>query len=266
MSGEQGQDPGAALIRWRDVHNSWATVREAKRRMLELLDLRDGLAVLDAGCGTGDDVLVLAGRVAPSGRAVGLDLDETLLAEARTRAARSALPARLDLGDLHALPYPDGTFDRCRCERVLHHLADPGRALGELVRVTRPGGRVVVGDSDAGELIIGGADPGVSEAIARCAGATRRAATRRLGRELGSRFRAAGLRELAVVPLLMGPVAGEFGPEATERACRLAEAAVAAGAVTARDAARWTADLVEADRAGTACILAPFFIVTGTKP
>ena len=41
---------------------------------------------------------------------------------------------------------------------------------------------------------------------------------------------------------------------------------MAAGAVTARDAAGWTADLVEADRTGTAFILAPFFIVTGTKP
>ena len=169
-------------------------------------------------------------------------------------------------GDLHALPYEDGAFGRCRSERVLHHLADPRQALRELVRVARPGGRIVVGDTDFGATVVGGPDPALTDAIGRFAIRTAREANWRLGRDLGYLFRACGLRELRVVLQLMGPVAGEFGPEVLERARRSADEAMAAGTISARDAARWLAELEAADSDGTAFMLAAFCIVAGTKP
>jgi ubiquinone/menaquinone biosynthesis C-methylase UbiE len=64
------------------------------------------------------------------------------------------VPITFEVGDATALPFPDGTFDVCRAARVLEHLADAPRALSEMVRVTRPDGRVVAFDFDWDTLII----------------------------------------------------------------------------------------------------------------
>jgi SAM-dependent methyltransferase len=97
---------------------------------------------LDVGCGTGR----LAERLADAGYAVvGLDPSPGMLAQLRQR--RPDLPAVV--GDGTVLPFPDATFALTYCVAVLHHVADPEavrRTLGEMTRVTRPGGRVLVWD------------------------------------------------------------------------------------------------------------------------
>jgi ubiquinone/menaquinone biosynthesis C-methylase UbiE len=125
-----------------------------KRAALQDLSLRPGDRVLDVGCGTGNDARALAEIVGPDGEVVGLDASQTMITEAEQRSDGHSLPVRFQLGDAEHLPFPDGSFDAARADRVLQHLADPKQALRELVRVTKSGGVVSVLDPDWDTLVI----------------------------------------------------------------------------------------------------------------
>jgi len=97
-------------------------------------------AALDAGCGTGALAFALAPNVA---EVVGIDTRADYL-----EAGRGAAPenVRFVEGDVTALPFGYATFDLACCHRVLHHVRRPELAVSELVRVTRPGGRIFIAD------------------------------------------------------------------------------------------------------------------------
>src|SRR6266581_4620497 len=118
--------------------------------------IRPGHAVLDVGCGAGDDLRSLAQLVGPTGRVVGVDNSETMLQEARERTR--GLPVECHTGDAHHLDFAADSFDSCRAERVLQHVEEPFQAFAEFVRVVRPGCRVVVADPDYGTLMVDATD------------------------------------------------------------------------------------------------------------
>jgi len=100
---------------------------------------------LDVACGPGSVVAAFARRVR---RAEGLDATQAMLDEARKLAAREGLAnVAWHRGDIHALPFPAGAFDIVSCRYALHHLLEPQRAFGEMLRVCRPGGRIVLCDA-----------------------------------------------------------------------------------------------------------------------
>jgi SAM-dependent methyltransferase len=134
-----------------------ALLPEEKQKTVDLLSLRSGGSGLDVGCGAGAEVRMIADRAGPGGRAVGLDLSEALLTEARSRAAEDQ---RIEFvaGDAHAMPFVDGEFDGARVERALQHMADPIAVLSEMARVVRPGGRIVAMELDWPALLISGRD------------------------------------------------------------------------------------------------------------
>ena len=106
-------------------------------------------AALDVACGPGSVVLAFARRVH---RAVGLDATSAMLDEARRAAAGAAIAnVEWHAGDVYALPFADSSFDVVTCRFAFHHLFEPGQALGEMVRVARPGGRVVLCDAVAAD-------------------------------------------------------------------------------------------------------------------
>ena len=110
-------------------------------------DLRDGDTVLDLGSGAGADVLISARRVAPSGRAIGLDMTDEMLALARANAAAAGVEnAEFVKGYLEALPLPDASVDVVLYNCVINLSADKPRALREAARVLRAGGRFAVSD------------------------------------------------------------------------------------------------------------------------
>lgn len=116
---------------------------EQKRETIDAMGLRTGDAGLDIGCGVGDEVRLIAERVGPSGRAVGVDVNEGLLVSARERTARD-LEVSFLLADALALPFGDGEFTAARVERALQHMANPdgaGRASrdGSGKGAARPG-------------------------------------------------------------------------------------------------------------------------------
>jgi ubiquinone/menaquinone biosynthesis C-methylase UbiE len=153
------------FVRFMDEAQKPAGIRASKRLMLERVPLAPGAAVLEVGCGPGTDLFDVAGIVGPSGRLVGVDASEVMIAEARRRAAELRVAVTFERGDVQALSFRDGTFDVCRAQRLLEHVPDPDRALAEMARVTRPGGRVVVFDFDWDTLIIDHPDKATTRTV-----------------------------------------------------------------------------------------------------
>jgi SAM-dependent methyltransferase len=102
--------------------------------------LAAGLDVLDAGCGTGYGCEIMA--AAGARRVAGVDISESAITEARAAAAQTA--AEFVVGSLHALPFPDASFDLAVCFEVIEHIEERDLALLELRRVLRPEGILAV--------------------------------------------------------------------------------------------------------------------------
>jgi ubiquinone/menaquinone biosynthesis C-methylase UbiE len=117
-------------------------VSMARRRSLELLDLKPGEELLIDGCGTGLDLPFIPDGV----QITAFDLSPKMVDHARRRAAELGLEARIDVGDAMRLPYPDASFDAVLLHLILAIVADPRACLLEAARVLRPGGRVAVFD------------------------------------------------------------------------------------------------------------------------
>jgi demethylmenaquinone methyltransferase/2-methoxy-6-polyprenyl-1,4-benzoquinol methylase len=115
-----------------------------RRAAAAAADLAAGDRALDVCAGTGDLALELAHRVTPSGRAVGVDFAEEMVARARVKATRRGSAATFEVADALALPFGDGAFDAATVAFGVRNLADLDAGLAEMARVVRPGGRVVV--------------------------------------------------------------------------------------------------------------------------
>ncbi len=122
-------------------------------RVLRALELREGERVLDIGSGPGLLANEMAALVGPNGRACGIDISEDMLAMSRKRCADKPW-TEFKKSDATNLPYPDGSFDAAVSTQVYEYVADIPQALAELYRVIRPGGRVVVLDTDYDSLVI----------------------------------------------------------------------------------------------------------------
>ncbi|MEU8621704.1 methyltransferase domain-containing protein [Streptomyces sp. NPDC048623] len=121
--------------------------RHVFTRLAELSGARPGDRALDVGCGTGYLTLHIADAVAPAGSVVGVDPSPDVLAHARRRAAGRTDCTFTD-GIAEALPGPDGRFDVVVSSLMIHHLPEDvrARAVAEMHRVLRPGGRLLLAD------------------------------------------------------------------------------------------------------------------------
>ena len=148
----------AAVLRshtWRTAANSAAYL---------LPHLHAGQRLLDVGCGPGTITADLAGLV---NSVTGLDQAEEVLDQARQAAtARGLTNVDFTTGDVHALDFPDESFDVVHAHQVLQHVGDPVRALREMRRVCRPGGIVAARDSDYAAFTWYPGDPDLNEWLA----------------------------------------------------------------------------------------------------
>ncbi|WP_280315261.1 methyltransferase domain-containing protein [Nocardia abscessus] len=161
---EPADDPMALLVAILDLQAALPGIRRMRQWGHDALAVGPGERALDIGAGTGSEVLEFAERVGPDGEAVGVDPNPAMLAVAGARAEAAGVRARFVEGTAYRLPFPDDSFDAVRCERVYHHLDDPAAATAEIARVLRPGGRVLLIDSDWHTAI---AHPGDDDVITR---------------------------------------------------------------------------------------------------
>ncbi len=186
-------------VRFLDGLNSTQQVQEIQRQTHTLLGVREGSHVLDAGCGLGDVSRELARLVGKTGRVVGIDLSENMVAESRRRTEEAELSVEFQRGDIHQLDFPAESFDACRCSRVFIYLDDPRKALGELVRLTRPGGSVLLFEPEFDSWILDGPDPSVVRKLIHFW--TDQLRNPWIGRQLPGMFRAQGLLRVSVTPV-----------------------------------------------------------------
>lgn len=117
-----------------------------RSQMVELLQVQPGSCVLDVGCGTGSDALHIARRIKAEGELYVLDISSGMIEIAKRRLASLQTPVEYFLSNASYLPFADGVFDAVFHFGGLNTFGEIGRALAEMTRVVRTGGKVVVGD------------------------------------------------------------------------------------------------------------------------
>jgi ubiquinone/menaquinone biosynthesis C-methylase UbiE len=138
----RGGDPGAERLRVLS-----RAMRAGTLAVLDRAGLAPGLDVLDLGCGSGDATVEIAGLVGPTGRVVGIDMDDRVLAHARAASDASGLAIQWKQGLVEDVE-EEASFDIAYSRFVLSHLRDPAGALQRMRRAVRPLGRIVVEDID----------------------------------------------------------------------------------------------------------------------
>ncbi|MGW7267014.1 methyltransferase domain-containing protein [Streptomyces sp. NPDC054842] len=251
----------ARLVAALDSQDAADGVRRLRAWAHEAVSPRPGERALDVGCGTGSQTRALAAAVTADGDALGIEPNPGLRTVAEQRAAAAASTARFADGDACALPLADASVDVVWCERVLQHLAEPQRAVDEFARVLRPGGRVVLLDTDWATTILHPGDPATVAALT--SGAIAAAAGPYAGRLLLGQLAAAGL------------VIDDRGSQALLQDHRtvtwplirmLAESAVRRELITGDQRDRLYADLTEAAERGALHMSVTMFGVAAHRP
>ena len=110
------------------------------------------MQICDIGCGPGSITMDLAALV-PKGQVFGIDMGQDVVEKARSTAQEHGIKnVGFQVGDAHALDFPDHTFDVVHGHQVLQHIADPVSALREWCRITKPGGIVACREADFGSV------------------------------------------------------------------------------------------------------------------
>ena len=132
--------------------------REARGRLrvLELVEAKPGMRILDLACGPGTLSTALAAAVAPGGEVVGVDLAPGMIERAQKRAIPNA---RFEVMDIERLEFPDAAFDAATCGHGLQFVPHLDSALGEARRVLKPGSRF------AASIPVGSPSQGVQDLL-----------------------------------------------------------------------------------------------------
>jgi ubiquinone/menaquinone biosynthesis C-methylase UbiE len=228
----------AQLLELRGQGDDQAAIREA---YLDALGIAPGEQVLDLGCGTGVVARAAARRVGPNGRVVALDPSPVMLTVGREIAEREGLLDRIEFrtGDARALAFPESTFDVVLAITALSHTTDAERALPELLRVARPGGRIGIFDIDNPSWIIAHPDQDLTRRIGVVASMIPTDGW--LGRRLPGLLEAAGVEDVRVrafTPIERDP-SGFYAKQAEIWAA----AAASSGAISQEEREGWVTTL-----------------------
>lgn len=239
-----------------------ADFSEMVEHAIGLMHLQPGQSALDVGCGSGTALARLAAVVGSSGRVAGVDTSRALIDEARRRLP-PGLVTHLQQGSAEALPFPDADFDAVRADRVLLFVPDAARAVQEMARVVRPGGRVVVTETDFGAGVVDASDPATTHTV--LAELSAQFPHPWIGRQLRALFQTAGLVEVevglqSVVGMNLAEWDRRYGIQ------DLLHAAVAGGRLSAARSDAWWDDLVLRDAGGRFLASSTFFTVSACRP
>lgn len=120
------------------VHHLW------RKKLVKVSGAKSGDQVLDCATGTGDLAIEFKRTVGPNGSVIGTDFCKEMLEPAPAKAKALHLDIRFEQADVTQLQYADNQFDVTSISFGIRNVSDPVRALREMARVTKPGGRVMV--------------------------------------------------------------------------------------------------------------------------
>ena len=231
---------------------------QLRRYLLSRLSLSGNSRILEVGCGTG--VITAALNSETSAGIYGLDLNLSFLHLARQYDRNTAYCG----GNALELPFPGSVFDAVVCHFFLLWVSQPGLALGEMARVTRPGGSVIAfAEPDYGGRID---YPPPLDGLGRwqTMALRRQGANPLQGRELARLFRAAGLQDIET-GVLGGQWPGRPNPAEIESEWAMIEADLAGLVPRERLAELQKIDL-DSWQAGERVLFVPTFYAAGKKP
>ena len=165
------------------------------------IDIKSGMSILDAGCGTGAITRRFA-QVAKPAKVIGVDFDPLFLDFAKSIAADEGVE-NIDFvsGDIDNLDYEDDKFDLSYCRLVLMHVQNPVKTVKELKRVTKKGGKVSISDQDDGTVLVHPVIPKLTDLWNRYGQwAKTQKMDRYIGRQLYSILSQAGLKSIKIFP------------------------------------------------------------------
>ena len=236
-----------------------------KQRSYELMQIKPGHRVLDLGCGPGTDTIPLARLVGASGLVIGADYDEAMITEALQRAEQAGVNTWVEhqRTGASALPFATDFFDSCRSERLFQHLRRPELALAEMTRVTKPGGWVVVVDTDWGSWSTDSDETDIERRLARFL-AESFLHNGYSGRKLYRLFKQQNLADIAFEVIPVATPSYALARQAT-LADRIEQEALNAGVITREELKRWQAKLEQADSEGVYFCSVNLMLFAGRK-
>ncbi|WP_239118199.1 methyltransferase domain-containing protein [Paractinoplanes ferrugineus] len=195
----QPREMTAMLLAALDAMGRHPEIRRVRQTALEALRPEPGARLLDAGSGAGDVSRGLAAKVGPAGEVIALDSSAATIEAALRRHDGSNV--RYLTGDVSAMTLPTDSVDGVWCERLLQHVEDADTAIAELIRVTRPGGRICLVDTDWESLSFDGVPPHLAATVVEASHG--RLTPRRLdmGRTLRRRLVDANLLNVTATPV-----------------------------------------------------------------
>jgi ubiquinone/menaquinone biosynthesis C-methylase UbiE len=233
-----------------------------RRRFLRFVGVRPGQRVLEIGCGTGVVLRDLSRVVGRRGAVVGVDASRTVLAAAR-RLCRTHHSITLRHAAGEALPFAAASFDAALAITVMLHVSDPPTVVREMVRVTRPGGRLGLQDQDFGMLAVTHPDRQLTDDILD--GVVRRLYDEPYsGRRLPGLLREAGLERVRVLTDFYQDTTLE--PWTKTFLERRAAYAVELGLVDASTAQAWLDGFTAMVAAGTFVFTMTYYGAVGVRP
>lgn len=241
---------------------SLAFFQNYKQKTYDRLQLFAGAAVLDVGCGVGEDAIALAQRVGSTGRVVAVDHSQVMIAQAINQTKELDLPIEFLVREAQNLQFEDNTFHAARVDRTLQHIADPQDAIAEMTRVVCSGGRVVAMEPDWETFTVNSENRTLSRQLLNfwCDSFS----SGWVGRNLSKYFHRANLTDIYVSPETLTITQLDLANQVFDL-FQTASRAQQVGLVTQPEAQDWLNELKQLDQSQEFFCSFTGFIVSGKK-
>lgn len=251
-----------ATSRLMEEFNASAGATRRRTRLQEVLALKPGEHVLDVGPGPGHYAFEMSSAVGNTGRIAGVDNAKDSIETARRRCAGLA-NVGFRLGDAADLPFAEATFDAVLSTQTFEYLPDVGAALAEVFRVLKPGGRVLIHDTEWDAWAWHSSDRGRMTRIMEVW--DKHLADPHLPQTLGAKLTTAGFKDVGVEPLVH--VETTYDPAGMSAILiKFVAGYVTSQGIPDGEAAAWADDLRALGSSGEYFFSSNEYIFTGIKP